>query len=90
MSALKIPRSPNPIALAVVATKEPPIFNEASRPKIIPEGLIKNRLAVPLARIIPSILDTDPPVTRLIMFAISAALLKKAVPPVGTENCWKL
>ncbi len=66
--ALKNPRLPNPRAFAVVATKEPPIFKLAFLPKIIPDGLSKNRFAVPLARIKPSILEIDPPVTRVRMF----------------------
>ncbi len=75
---------------AVLARNDPPIFSLALRPKIIPFGLIRNKLAVPFARIKPSILEIDPPVTRLKICWISIALLKKAVPPVGTENSWKL
>ncbi len=74
------------MALAVVPTKEPPTFKEALGPKIIPLGLSKNKLAVPFARRIPSILDGDKPVTRLIMFCTLRELLKKACPLVGTEN----
>ncbi len=54
--------------LAVLARKEPPMFSDALEPKIIPLGLSKNRLAVPLAWIVPSILEVDEPVTRLMMF----------------------
>ncbi len=54
--------------VAVLAKKDPPIFSAALEPKVIPFGLIRNKLAVPLARIKPSILDSEEPVTRLIMF----------------------
>src|ERR687886_1762915 len=56
----------------------------------MPLGLRKNRLAVPLARRSPSILETELPVTRLKIFSICKALLKNASPPVGTENSLKL
>ena len=82
--------SGNKILLAVLPKNEPPIFNCASSPKIIPAGLIKNKFALPLARIKPSIVETFPPVTRLRIFAILSALLKKASLPVDTEKSWKL
>ncbi|BAY42429.1 hypothetical protein SAMD00079811_00060 [Scytonema sp. HK-05] len=66
--ALKKPILPNWIAFAVVATNEPPTFKLAFGPKIIPFGLSRNTLAEPLARMKPSMLDIDPPVTRLMMF----------------------
>jgi hypothetical protein len=44
--ALSIP-SANFRLLAVVAKNEPPTFNEAFGPKIIPLGLIRNKLAMP-------------------------------------------
>src|SRR5919202_4624634 len=56
----------------------------------MPLGLRKNRLAVPLARSNPSILETELPVTRLKIFSIRKALLKNASPAVGTENSLKL
>src|SRR5919199_2360113 len=56
----------------------------------MPLGLRKNRLAVPLARSNPSILETELPVTRLKIFSICKALLKNASPPVGTPNSLKL
>ena len=87
---LKKPCLPKPIALAVVAINEPPIFNWAFAPKIIPLGLIKNKLVVPLVFIIPSILETVLPVTRLKIFLILGRLLKKAVSPLRTENFSKL
>jgi len=52
--------------------------------------LSRNRFAPSLARINPSMLEIDPPVTRLMMFSIVCALLKYAEPPVGIENCSKL
>ena len=88
--ALNSPCSPNLIPSAVEARKEPPISSRALAPKTIPLGLRKNKLAVPLARINPSILEILPPVTRVIMLSIVVALLKKASPPVGTENSEKL
>jgi hypothetical protein len=88
--ALNSVPSANFTALAVLPRNEPPMFNWASEPKIIPLGLSKNRLAVPLVRIKPLIFETDPPVTRPIMFSTSKALLKNAEPPVGTENSLKL
>lgn len=53
--------------LAVVARKEPPIFNWALLPKTIQLGLIRNKLAVPVVRRMPSILVTLLPVTLLNM-----------------------
>ena len=75
---------------AVLPKNEPPRFNLALFPKIIPAGLIKNKLALPLAPSKPSIDDILPPVTREKIFSISTALLKKAAPLVGTEKSWKL
>ena len=46
---------------AVVARKDPPISNRAFSPKIIPLGLIRNKLALPLASIKPSISEAEPP-----------------------------
>lgn len=60
--------SANLILEAVEPRNEPPIFNWAFWPKIIPLGLIKNKLAVPFALIKPSILDIFLPVTRLNIF----------------------
>jgi hypothetical protein len=45
------------ILLAVVAKNEPPMFKAALGPNTMPLGLIKNRLAVPLALSVPSILE---------------------------------
>lgn len=64
---------------AVLTKNEPAIFNLALFPKINPLGLIRNKLAIPLVRIIPLILETVPPVIRVIIFWIVAALLKYAV-----------
>ncbi len=75
---------------AVLPINAPPIFNLALAPKIIPLGLIKNKFAVPLARINPSMLETCPPVTRVIMLLIVKTLLKNASDPVGRENSRKL
>ncbi len=52
--------------LAVVPRNEQPMLRVALSPKIIPLGLSKNKLAVPLALSTPSMLETDRPVTRLI------------------------
>jgi len=54
--------------LAVVPRNEPRIFRLAFGPKIMPLGLRRNRLALPLALIKPSMLEIDPPVTRVKMF----------------------
>ena len=66
--ALNSNPSANFILLADVAKNEPPIFNRAFCPNAIPLGFIKNRFAVPLARINPSISEMDLPVTRVITF----------------------
>ena len=63
----------------MVATNEPPISKLAFSPKTIPLGLIRNKLAVPLARIKPSILEIELPVIRLKIFSIANPLSKKAV-----------
>ncbi len=63
----KMVPSANLRLLAVVARNEPPIFNEALGPKIMPFGLSRNRFA-PLAWIKPLILEIDPPVTRVRIF----------------------
>ena len=81
---------PNCTAFAVVAKNEPPIFNEAFRPKIIPLGFSKNKFALPLAFIVPSILEIEPPVTRVKIFWMSVELLKNAVSPLKSENSLKL
>ena len=88
--ALKVLPLENLKLLAVVAENEPPISNRAFCPKIIPLGFIKNRLALLKLRINPSILEANPPVTLVMIFSISKALLKEAVPLVGTENSLKL
>ena len=87
---LKIISSLKMMPEAVLAKKEPPISKEAFGPKTIPARLIKNKLAPPDPRIIPSILEIFPPVTRLKIFTISLALLKEATPSVGMENSLKL
>ena len=78
------------ILLAVVEKNEPPMSRRALGPNIIPLGLSKNRLALPLAPINPSMLEMFPPVTRVIMLLMLAALLNNASLPVGTENSRKL
>ena len=60
--------------------------NLAPSPKIMPAGLIRNRLALPLARIKPLMLEIFPPVTRLKISEILLALLKKASFPAPTEK----
>ena len=60
--------SGNNTLLAVLPKKEPPIANRALLPNISPLGLIKNKFAVPFARIKPSILDRLFPVTRVRIF----------------------
>ena len=83
--------SPSNNKLSVVLAKnEPPRLSLAFSPKIIPLGLIRNKLAAPLALIKPSIDEILLPVTRLKMLAISLALLNTAEPNVGTENSSKL
>ena len=88
--ALKATSSGNKILSALLPKNEPPISNLALLPKIIPAGLIRKRLALPLALIKPSILEILPPVTREKILSISTALLKKASPLVGTEKSEKL
>ena len=60
----------------MLAINEPPIFNDALSPKIIPLELMRNRLAIPFARIVPSILEIDLPVTRVMIFSMLGKLLK--------------
>lgn len=55
-----------------------------------PLGLMKNKLAAPFARIIPSMFEIEPPVTGLKMFSMVEALLKKASQFVGKDNSLKL
>lgn len=61
---------------ALVPIKEPPIFSWALGPKTMPLGLIKNRLALWLARIMPSIFEMLLPVIREMMLLMLAALSK--------------
>jgi hypothetical protein len=84
--ALKVVRSSKRIFSAVVARKEPPMLREALSPKRIPLGLSRNRLAVPLVRISPLMVERSLPVTRAKMLAIAPMFLNKAVPLSGTEN----
>lgn len=49
-----------------------------------------NKLALPLARIKPSMLEILPPVTLDKILVMSGELLKKACPLLGTENSPKL
>ena len=88
--ALKVVPSAKTTLLALLPKNAPPISNRALAPNTMPLGLIKIKLALPLALIKPSIFDTSLPVTRPTILLISVALLKKAVPPVSTENSPKL
>ena len=91
-STLNCPSSPKLMLLAVVAKKEPLTLKAEFWPKIIPAGLIKNRLAASVL-IRPSILEKFPPVTRLKIFSMFGALAdsrKFASPPEGIENFAKL
>lgn len=74
--ALKLMPSSKLILLAVLAIKEPPISKEAFAPKIIPLGLIRNKLAWLLALIKPSIFDIELPVILLIILIVFEVLLK--------------
>ena len=65
---LKTLPSANFKLFAVVAVNEPPILSVALPPSIMPLGLSRNRFALPLARIKPSMFEIDEPVTRLIIF----------------------
>ena len=78
------------IELALVATKEPPTSNCALAPKRIPWGLRRNKLAVPLLSINPSIWESCPPVTRVIILSMVGNASNRAVSPVRTLNCSKL
>ena len=62
------------------------MFRLAFSPNKIPAGLIKNKLAVPLASINPSILEIFPPVTLEKMLLILSELLNVAEPPLGTQK----
>ena len=64
------------MALAVVATKEPPKSREAWGPKIMPLGFIRNRFALPKTPNFPRIEEELFPVTRLKMLVIPCGLLK--------------
>ena len=53
LSALNSRPSRKVMLLAVVAKNDPPIFKDAFSPKIMPAGLRRNKLAVPLAWRVP-------------------------------------
>ncbi len=74
--ALNKPWLANPMAFAVVATNEPLIVSWAFGPKIIPDGLIRNRLALPKTPSLPKISERLLPVTRLIIFSMPFGFLK--------------
>ncbi len=74
--ALKNVPSVKVIALAVLATNEPPTSNFAFDPKTMPLGLIRKRLALPKTPRVPRILEGLPPVTRLKMFSMPLGLMK--------------
>ena len=82
--------SSNKTRSAVLARNEPPTSSRAFSPKSMPLGLIRNRFAVPLARINPSILEICPPVTRVMMLSIAGELSKRASVSVGREKASKL
>jgi hypothetical protein len=76
-TALNSVPSANLMLLAVLATKEPPTSKRAFDPKIIPFGLIRNKLALPpVIPSVPNILEGLVPVTRVRMFSIPAGLVK--------------
>ena len=79
LMALNSLPSENLILLAVLPMKEPPTSKEALGPKIMPLGLIKKRLALPKLRIKPSMLETEFPVTRLIIFSMFKSFWKTTV-----------
>ena len=60
----------------VVALNEPGISKLAFLPKIIPLGLIKNKLASPNTPNLPKIFEGFVPVTRVRIFWIAVGLLK--------------
>ena len=77
--------------LALLATNEPPKFRRAFGPKLMPLGLIRNKLALPpLTPSVPKILDGFVPVTRVRMFSIPGGLVNETVLPLSTLNSKKL
>ena len=86
LTALK--RSPLPkfISSAVVTRKEPFTLTTEFSPKIIPLGLIKNKLAAPSTPNVPKISEMFSPVTREKIFAIPSGLAKLTLAPSPTLN----
>jgi hypothetical protein len=66
--------------VAVVAVKEPSTFKLALLPNMMPDGFIRNKLAVPpLTRIMPLIIEGLPPFMRAKMLSILEFIIKLAV-----------
>ncbi len=63
-TALNEPLLPNPIPVAVVAVKEPSTSKRALLPNMMPDGFIRNKLALPSTLIKPLIIEASPPFMR--------------------------
>ena len=66
--------------MAVVAVKEPPTSKLALLPNMMPDGFIRNKLALPsLTRIKPLIIEGLPPFMRAKMLRMPGFDIKLAV-----------
>ena len=66
--------------MAVVAVKEPSTSKRALLPNMMPDGFIRNKLAVPpLTRIMPLIIEGLPPFMRAKMLRMVEFDLKLAI-----------
>jgi hypothetical protein len=75
----------------VDAAKDPGTSSVAFGPKTMPLGLMRNRSAFgAVERMVPSMSDADPPVTREMMFRIAGVPLNTAASPVPTSKFEKL
>ena len=79
----------NSIPLAVLPIKEPPRDRVAPVPKVMPLGLNKNRLAVPVAPRVPLMREELLPVTRPMIF-VAPESWKVTVVPAATPKSVKL
>ena len=70
----------NPIPVAVVAVKEPFTSKLALLPNMMPDGFIRNKLALPpLTRIMPLIIEGLPPFMRAKMLSILFDIVNLAI-----------
>jgi hypothetical protein len=65
--------------VAVVAVKERGTSKLALLPNMMPDGFIRNKLELPLTRIMPLIIEGLPPFMRAKMFAMVGFDIKLAI-----------